>query len=78
MEIKLSSSGGLTYSQKVGLNAKQQEEKLKKLSQLDINKPILKKVAEAAQKRKEDAAKRRADNEKKLAEREAQQKESST
>jgi DNA-binding transcriptional MerR regulator len=77
MGVKLSSSGGLTFSQKQGLTLAQQGELLKKLSKLDINKPILKKVEEQAQIRKENAEKRRKENEKKLEESAEAQKDSS-
>ncbi len=69
MGIVLSSSGGLTFSQKksCGTDKTKQTALLKKLSALSINQPILKKVREQGEQRKADARKRRDENEKILA-----------
>jgi len=60
MGIKLSSSGGLTFSQKKAKNTKQQSELLGKLSKMEVNKPILAEV-EKIKKEKRIEAEKRAD-----------------
>jgi len=58
MGIKLSSSGGLTFSQKRGKNAKQEEDLLGKLSKMEINKPILTEVKRVKEEKKIESQKR--------------------
>ena len=58
MGIKLSSSGGLTFSQKKAKNVKQQSELLGKLSKMEINKPILAEVERIKQEKRVEAQKR--------------------
>ncbi len=78
MGIKLSTQGILTNSQKSGRSKEDQIKLYDKLKKLEINKPILKAVAEAKSKRDEAAKKRRADAADKIAEDALAQKESST
>ena len=78
MGIKLSTQGILTNSQKKGLSKQDQVKLYEKLRKLDINKPILKAVAEAKSKRDEAAKKRRSDAADKIAEDAAAQNDSST
>ena len=58
MGIKLSSSGGLTFSQKQGRNVKQQSELLRKLSKMEMNKPILAEVERIKVEKRAEAQKR--------------------
>lgn len=59
MGIRLSSSGGLTFSQKKGLDKAGQDKLLSKLSALSSNKPILEHVEEVKVARKKAAEERR-------------------
>ena len=55
----LSSNGGLTFSQKKGLDNVGQAKKLIELSKLSLNKPILERVAHVAEERKKAAIEKR-------------------
>ena len=59
MGIKLSSSGGLTFSQQKGLNNQGKAKKLVELSRLSINKPILERIEKEQKEKKARAADRR-------------------
>ena len=58
MGIRLSSIGGLTNSQKAGLDRAAQDKLLAKLSGMSINKPILTKVEEEKKAKKKAIEKR--------------------
>jgi len=58
MGTKLSSSGGLTFSQKKGLDVKKQADLLGKLSKMEMNKPILTEVKRVKEEKKIEAQKR--------------------
>jgi len=58
MGIRLSKGGGLTFSQKKGLDKPKQATLLTKLSSLEINKPILTQAAKDRAEAKERARKR--------------------